>query len=444
MTPDKIDLPALEGGAPSRFLVFGSPLIEEDEIKEVVDSLRSGWIGTGPKTVKFEKLIGEFVGSKYSIALNSCTAGLHLSLISCGITSGDEVITSPMTFAATANVIEHVGAKPVFVDIELDTMNIDPLEIEKKITKKTKAIIPVHFAGRPCNMESVMAIAKKYKLKIIEDAAHAFGASYHGKPIGTIGDTTVFSFYVTKNLITGEGGLVSTNDPKLADSIRLYSLHGLSKDAWKRYSDEGFKHYLIEVPGYKYNMMDIQAAIGIHQLAKFEKGQKIRENIWQEYNAAFEGLPLFTPLDPEADTVHARHLYTILLDLKNLKADRETIQAALHAEGIGIGVHFISLHLHPFYAHKYGYKRGDFPNAEYISDRTISLPFSAKLTHTDVQDVKKAVIKVFKYYQFNKPRPTKTHLPSAAQDTNGFVQSNLHNKKLAPFTKKPSTLVKSE
>lgn len=410
-------IPAIEGGIPVRdkFLIFGSPKIGQEEIEEVVDSLKSGWIGTGPKVAKFEELVRDYVGTKYSLALNSCTAGLHLSLIACGVGRGDEVITTPMTFAATANVIEHVGAKPVFADIILSSMNIDPSEIEKKITKKTKAIIPVHIGGRPCDMDKILSIAKKYNLKVIEDAAHAFGAEYHGKKIGSIGDLTAFSFYVTKNLVTGEGGMVTTQNSQFADLIKIYSLHGMSKDAWKRYSDEGFKHYLVEVPGYKYNMMDLQAAIGIHQFYSFAQGQKRRKQIWQRYNGAFSDLPIQTPADPDPDTVHGYHLYPILVDIDNLKVDRETIQNALHAENIGVGIHFISLHLHPFYKNKYGFKRGDFPNSEYISDRTISLPFSAKLTDKDVDDVIEAVRKVVLYYQQFKSKPKKIHLPKAAK-----------------------------
>lgn len=415
MSNGKKALPALEGGDPARrkFLIFGSPLLGKEEISEVVDSLKTGWLGTGPKVGKFEQLVREFVGAKYALALNSCTAGLHLSLLAANVGPGDEVITTPMSFASTANVIEHVGATPVFADIELPSMNISPREIEKKVTGKTKAIIPVHITGRPCRMDEIMRIAKNHKLKIIEDAAHAFGAEYKGRKIGSIGDLTAFSFYVTKNLITGEGGMVTTDNKEYADFIQLYALHGMSKGAWKRYSDEGFKHYLVQAPGYKYNMMDLQAAIGIHQFHRFEKNQKRRREIWKIYNETFRDLPLETPAPAELDTVHAYHLYTILVDIDKLKASREIIQAALHAENIGIGIHFIALHLHPFYKQKYGFKRGDFPNAEYVSNRTISLPFSAKLTDGDVQDVIKAVRKVLLYYKENKPRPKKVHLPKA-------------------------------
>lgn len=413
MDGDKLELPAIEGGAVSRFLVFGSPLIGQEEIDEVVASMKSGWIGTGPKTAMFEKMVMDYTGVKYAIGLNSCTAGMHLALLAFGIGPGDEVITTPMTFAATANVIEHVGAKPVFADIELPSMNIDPKEIIKKINKKTKAIMPVHYTGRPCNMDKILEIAKKYKLKVIEDAAHAFGASYHGRKIGGISDATIFSFYVTKNITTAEGGILTTNSKEIADFVRINSLHGMSRDAWKRYSDEGFKHYLVEAPGYKYNMIDLHAAIGIHQLARFDSGQKIREDIWKRYNQAFSNLPLFIPPDPEINTVHSKHLYTILVDLDRIQASRDDIQQALHAEGIGVGIHFVALHLHPFYKNKYKYKRGDFVNSEYVSDRTISLPFSAKLTETDVNDVIRAVRKVMLYYTKYAPKPLTTHLPKS-------------------------------
>lgn len=408
---------AINGGTPVRnkFLVFGSPKIGKEEIKEVVDTLKSGWIGTGPKVARFENLIAEYTGAKYAIALNSATAGMHLSLIACGIKPGDEVITTPMTFAATANVVEHIGATPVFADINISSMNIDPEKIEQKITKKTRAVIPVHMAGRPCDMTKIKKLARTYNLKIIEDAAHAFGAKYKNKMIGTIGDASAFSFYVTKNLITGEGGMVTTNDKKIAEKIRIYSLHGMSKDAWKRYSDSGFKHYLIEVPGYKYNMMDLQAAIGIHQLKAFEENQKRRKEIWEFYNSSFKDLPLIRPADPEKNTEHALHLYTILVDVDKLKANREQIQQALHGENIGLGIHFISLHLHPFYKNKYKLKRGDFPNSEYVSDRTISLPFSAKLTNKDAKDVVRAVKKVLEYFLENGPKKRKTKLPKAIE-----------------------------
>lgn len=392
--------PAIEGGKPVRekYLVFGSPLIGEEEINDVVDSLRSGWLSTGPKVSRFESEIEKYLGAKYVKVVNSCTAAMHLSLIAAGIGRGDEVITSPMTFSSTVNVILHVGATPVFVDAEKETANIDVSKIEEKITKRTKAIMPIHLHGRPCKMDKILELAKKYKLTIIEDAAHAFGAVYKGKKIGTISDFTCFSFYVTKNLATGEGGAVATKKKTWADLIGVYALHGMSKGAWKRYSDSGYSHYLIEVPGYKYNMMDLQAAIGIHQLEKFDKMQKRRREIWERYDKAFSDLPLILPAPIEKNTTHALHLYGILVKLEKLKVDRDRILNALHKENIGSGVHFVSLHLHPYYKKRFNFKRNDFPNSTFISDRTISLPLSAKLTDKDVEDVISAVRKVLLYY----------------------------------------------
>jgi dTDP-4-amino-4,6-dideoxygalactose transaminase len=376
------------------FLVFGSPKIEEDEIQEVVDCLRSGWLSTGPRVGAFQKLFRDYIGTKYGLALNSCTAGLHLAMLAAGLRPGDEVITSPMTFAATANAIVHTGAVPVFADIELPSMNIDPAQIEKKITAKTKAIIPVHLCGRPCDMRRIMAIARKHNLVVIEDAAHAIEAVYQGKKIGAIGDMGVFSFYVTKNLVTGEGGMITTDSDAYAETIETYGLHGMSRGAWKRYSDEGFKHYQIVFPGFKYNMMDMQAALGIHQLKRIEEYLRRREAIWQRYDAAFENLPVTIPAPAEKDTKHARHLYTPLLRLEDLSADRDAVQQALHLQNIGTGIHFIALHLHPYYRETYGYKPDDFPNALHVSERTLSLPLSAKLTDDDVQDVIAAVTDV--------------------------------------------------
>lgn len=396
----KFGKPAIEGGKPVRrnYLIFGSPLMGKEEIREVVDSLHSGWLSTGPKVSRFENDLKEYLGTSNIKVVNSCTAAMHLSLIAAGIGKGDEVITSPMTFSATANVILHVGATPIFVDAEKETGNIDVKKIEGKITKRTKAILPIHLHGRPCKMDKILELAKRYHLIIIEDAAHAFGAVYKGKKIGTISDFTCFSFYVTKNLSTGEGGVVTTKRKDWAELIEMYALHGMSRGAWKRYSDKGYSHYLIQVPGYKYNMMDLQAAIGIHQLKKFDRMQKRRKEIWERYNEAFQDLPLELPAPIEKNTVHAFHLYGILIKLKELKIDRDFILNALHQENIGSGVHFVSLHLHPYYRKRFDFKKNDFPNATFISERTISLPLSAKLTDRDVQDVIKAVRKVLLYY----------------------------------------------
>ena len=375
------------------FLVFGSPALEEAEIQEVVATLRSGWIGTGPRVARFEQDFKAYIGSRHALALNSCTAALHLSLIAAGVGPGDEVITTPHTFAATANSIVHTGATPVFVDVDRHTQNIDVALIERAITPKTRALLPVHFAGRPCDMDPIMEIARRHGLSVIEDAAHAIESIYRGRHIGTIGDAACFSFYVTKNLVTAEGGMVTTNNEAWAEKIQMYGLHGLSKGAWKRYSDEGFVHYQVLYPGFKYNMTDMQAALGIHQLARVEKYAQRRREIWDQYNAAFADLPAATPIPEAADTYHARHLYTLLVDIDRLRAGRDQIVEDLKAEGIGTGIHFISLHLHPYYRERFGFAPDDFPQSRHISERTLSLPLSARLTAQDVEDVIAAVRK---------------------------------------------------
>lgn len=394
-------IPAIEGGHPIRneFLIFGSPLIGEEEIKEVVDTLRSGWIGTGPKTQRFEEAFRKYIGAKHALALSSCTAALHLALDVLDIGERDEVITTPMTFAATVNAIIHRRAIPVFADVEKETFNIDPANIEQKITPRTKAIIPVHMAGRPCKMNQIMDIAHRYNLFVIEDAAHAIEAWFQNQKIGTIGNLTAFSFYVTKNLVTGEGGMLTTNNDHWAEQISIKRLHGISQHAWKRYTTEDYIFYETLCPGYKYNMTDIQASLGIHQLAHLEENLKVRERHWQTYNKAFLNYPELILPTEEKEIGHSRHLYTILICPEMLRIDRNTLVKALKAEGIGTGIHFISLHLHPYYRKTYGFKRGDFPNAEFISERTISLPLSAKLTDKDVQDVIDAVIGLIKYYR---------------------------------------------
>ena len=376
------------------FLIFGSPAIEEGEIAEVVATLRSGWIGTGPRVARFEELFREYVGAKHAIALNSCTAALHLSMVVSGIGPGDEVITTPMTFCATANSIIHTGARPVFVDVERDTFNIDPDLIERAITPRTKAIVPVHFAGRPCRMDRIEAIARHHRLLVVEDAAHAIEASHQGRKIGTIGDLTCFSFYVTKNVVTAEGGMVTTDNADLAAKIKMYALHGMSKDAWKRFSDEGFKHYQVIFPGFKYNMTDIQAALGIHQLGRIAQNAKRREEIWKRYSEAFAELPVISPAGIEDSIVHSRHLYTILVKSEEIGKTRDQVLNELIKLNVGTGVHYTALHLHPYYRQAFGHTEGDFPNTEYIGERTLSLPLSSKLSDQDVEDVIAAVRQV--------------------------------------------------
>ena len=369
------------------YLVFGAPQITDDEINEVVHSMKSGWLGTGPKVAKFEYMFREYVGAAHAIALNSCTAGLHLAMIVAGLGLGDEVITTPMTFCATANSIIHTGATPILVDCQLDTQLIDPQRIEDAITPKTRAIVPVHFAGRPCDMDAIMDIASRHNLLVIEDAAHAIETIYKEQKVGTIADLTAFSFYVTKNVVTGEGGMVTTNNPEFADKIKMYALHGMSRDAWKRFSDDGYKHYQVVFPGYKYNMMDLQAAIGIHQLARVEENWQRRNEIWQIYNQAFEELPVELPAPDDENTRHARHLYTLMIDEKRCGISRDMFMQRLHEMNIGTGVHYMGVHLHQYYCDQFGFKPEDFPNATWLSERTVSIPLSPSLTNQDVEDV---------------------------------------------------------
>lgn len=378
------------------FLVFGAPAIEDAEIQEVVGSMKSGWLGTGPKVAQFEKDVAAYKEAPHAVAVNSCTAALHLSIIAAGIGTGDEVITTPLTFCATVNAIIHAGAIPVLADVDFDTMNIDPNQIEAKITPRTKAILPVHFAGRPCEMDAICDIAKKYHLKIIEDCAHAIETEYHGKKVGNFGDFGCLSFYVTKNVVTGEGGMVLTQSEEDAARIKILALHGMSKDAWKRFSDEGYKHYQVVECGFKYNMMDLQAAIGIHQLKRVEQNWLKREAIWKQYNHALRDLPIATPADPSPNTRHAYHLYTILIDEKRMGVSRDAFLDLMTYHNIGVGVHYLSIPEHPYYQKTFGWKPEDYPNAMKIGRQTVSLPLSAKLTDVDVENVVVAVRSILK------------------------------------------------
>jgi len=377
------------------FLIFGSPRIEEPEINEVIDSLKSGWIGTGPKVARFEEEFKKYKSVANCVAVNSCTAALHLSMIAIDLQPEDEVITTPMTFCATINTIIHAGAKPVLADVDANTMNIDPKQIEAKITSKTKAILPVHFAGRPCEMDQICSIANKHNLKIIEDCAHAIESEYHGQEVGTFGDFGCFSFYVTKNIITGEGGMVITDDKFGASRIKTLALHGMSKDAWKRFSDKGYKHYYVNEAGFKYNMMDIQAAIGIHQLKRVDKYWQRRKIIWERYNEVFSDLPIILPPPIDPNTRHAYHLYTIFIDEKKSNITRDYFLTAMNSRNIGTGVHYLSIPEHPYYKKKFGWKPEYHPNAMKIGRQTVSLPLSAKLDDNDVEDVINSVFNIF-------------------------------------------------
>ncbi len=391
-------LPAIVGGDPVRakFLVFGAPDLGEAEIQEVVDTLRSGWIGSGPKVARFEQQFAEYQGAAHAIAVNSCTAALHLSLLSLGIGAGDEVVTTPMTFCATVNAILHAGATPVFADCDPRTMNIDPQAVRDVITPRTKAIVPVHFAGRPCDMPALMEIAREHDLKVVEDCAHAIEARIGGKSMGTFGDLGCFSFYVTKNVVTAEGGMVLTGNAGYESTIKTSALHGMSKDAWKRFDDEGYQHYEVTHAGFKYNMTDVQASLGIHQLARVEENLARREDLWRQYDEGFADLPCFLPAAPAQDTRHARHLYTLLLDIDNLIVDRDFILDALLQENIGTGVHYVALTRHRFYQQFAPGVR--FPGAEFISDRTLSLPLGPGMSQRDADDVISAVQRLLIYF----------------------------------------------
>ena len=376
------------------FLVFGSPRIDEDEIEEVVSCLRSGWIGTGPRVAEFERRFAEYKDATYAVAVNSCTAALHLSILAAGIGPGDEVITTPLTFCATVNAIIHAGATPVLADVDPLSMNIDPACVRTKITPRTKAILPVHFAGRACDMDPLCALAEEHKLTIIEDCAHAIETEYHGRKAGCFGDFGCFSFYVTKNIITGEGGLILAKKPEHAARLKVLALHGMSSDAWKRFGDEGYKHYLVTEAGFKYNMMDLQASLGIRQLEKVERYWRRRGEIWARYMDALSDLPLTLPAPVEEGTRHAYHLYSVMVDEERAGISRDAFLTAMTQQKIGVGVHYLSLPEHPHYQERFGWSPQDYPHARDIGRQTVSLPISAKLVDEDVEDVIRAVRQV--------------------------------------------------
>lgn len=381
------------------YIPFHKPFIKKDEINAVVKTLKNGWLTMGPKTAEFEDSFKKYIGSKHAIAVNSCTAALHLALKAIDLQAGDEVIIPAMTFAATGEVVCYFGAKPVLVDIEKDTHNMDISKIEKVITHRTKAIIPVHYGGQPCDMNEIRKIAKKHRLYIIEDAAHSLPASYKGKKIGTIGDMTCFSFYATKTLTTGEGGMVTTQNRKWAEKIKILRLHGISKDAWKRYSKDGSWYYEITDMGYKYNMTDIQAALGMSQLKKVERMWKMRREIAKRYNDAFKNIPEITVPFIKPDRTTAWHLYVIRLNTEALKIDRNGFIKELGKRGVSSSVHFIPLHMHPYYRKNYGYKPDDLPNACNAYKRIISLPIYPGMTRENVQNVIRAVRYIINRFQ---------------------------------------------
>ena len=376
------------------FLVFGSPVIDEEQIAEVVDSLRSGWIGTGPKVARFERMLEDYVGVEHVRCVSSCTAALILGMKVMGIGPGDEVLVPTMTFVASANAIEHVGATPVFVDSAPGTGLIDLDAAEAAITPRTKAILPVHLAGRPIDMDRLNGLRDRHGLIVIEDAAHAIGAAWRGTRIGAHGNLAAYSFYVTKNITTIEGGAIATDDPLIAAEVERLALHGLSLGAWKRFGDEGFKHYEVVQPGFKYNMTDVQAALGIHQLPKLDGWNARRAELWARYDELLAPLPVGTPPAPTADMQHARHLYLIDVDGNDEGQLRDSVVDGLVQRKIGTGVHYRGVHLHPYYQLRYGLRPEHFPIATRMSHGTLSLPLSPKVSDRDQMDVVEALADV--------------------------------------------------
>ena len=382
----------------NEFLPFAQPDIGEEEIAEVADSLRSGWITAGPKTKQFEEAFASFVGAPHALAVNSGTAALHLALEAIGLREGEYVITTPFTFTATAEVVRYFSAHPLFADIDPTTMNIHPARVAevaaKAVTegKKVRAILPVHYAGLPCDLDAIRGVAETHSLKIVEDAAHAFPAAYRGRNVGSIGDLTAFSFYATKPLATGEGGMVTTADDEYAKRIKTMRLHGISRDIWDRYSaSKPNWYYEVVAPGYKYNLTDIASSIGIHQLRKTERFQKRREEIAARYTHAFQRLPVILPPRPPEGDVHSWHLYVIRLRLEMLRIGRDRFIERMAGKGIGTSVHFIPLHLHPYWKEKYGFRPEDFPVALEAYHCCVSLPIYTRMTDADVEWVIEAV-----------------------------------------------------
>jgi dTDP-4-amino-4,6-dideoxygalactose transaminase len=379
------------------FLSFNPPAIGEEEITEVVDTLRSDWITRGPKTKRFEEDFAKFIGAPGALGLNSWTSAGHTMLVTSGIKPGDEVVTTPMTFCASVNIIEHVGAKPVLVDVEPDTLNIDPAKLEAAITPHTKMIIPVHFAGHPVDLDPIFDMAKKHNLIVFEDAAHAIPAKYKGTMIGAHGNPVAYSFYATKNLTTAEGGMLVA-DLALLDRARVVSLHGMSRNAADRYAQGGSWFYEVELPGFKYNMTDLQASLGLVQLRRLEERQRHRREIVARYNAAFgESDALEIPVERK-EVEHAWHLYVLRLRTDALEIGRDQFINELTARNIGTSVHFIPVHIHPYYRNKYGFKPEDFPAAFSNYQRMLSLPLHPRLTDVEVNDVIGAVLEVVQQF----------------------------------------------
>jgi dTDP-4-amino-4,6-dideoxygalactose transaminase len=387
---------ASRGGAPVRatFLPFSRPSIGAREKELVLETLESGWITTGPRAADLGRRVAALAGARHGLAVSSATGGLHLALAALGVGPGDEVVTSVYTFVACVNVIEHVGARPVLVDIEPDTLCLDPRAVERALTAKTRALLPVDYAGHPCDFDALGELARARAIPVVEDAAHALGASLGGRPVGSLSDITAFSFYATKNLTTGEGGATVTDDDALAERLSLLSLHGMNRDAWKRYSDTGSWYYEVTAPGFKYNLSDVLAAIGLAQLERFDEMQRRRRELVALYDSLLAGVPEVRRPRARPGVVHAWHLYPVALELERLTCDRARFIQELRAENIGASVHFIPIHLHPYFRDRLGVRAGDFPVAEDAYRRAVTLPLYPDMTPRDVEDVVTAVRKV--------------------------------------------------
>lgn len=393
--------PASQGGPPVRatFLPIAVPWIGEREKQLVLESLDSGWITTGPRSLELATRVAEIAGAKHAVAVNSATGALHLALEAMGIGPGDEVITSTWTFAATVNVIEHVRAKPVLVDIEPDTLNMDPRKVAAAITQRTRVILTVDYGGQPCDYDALHALADPRGIDLVDDAAHALGAAYRGRPVGSLARVTAFSFYATKNLSTGEGGAAVTDDTALAERIQLLSLHGMSRDAWKRYSDTGSWFYEVVAPGWKYNLSDVLAAIGVGQLERFDQFQRRRLELVERMAAGLAGVPEVRTMVARPDVTHAWHLFPIALELERLTIDRARFIAELRAENIGTSVHFIPIHRHPHFRDTLQLTPAQFPVAEDAYSRAITLPLFPRMSDRDADDVVAAVRKLARAFR---------------------------------------------
>jgi dTDP-4-amino-4,6-dideoxygalactose transaminase len=385
---------------PDDFLPIAKPDLSDGDVAEVVDTLRSDWLVYGPKTQRFEQQFREYTGAGHALAVSSCTAGMHLALLACGVGPGDEVITSPLTFPATANVIVHCGATPVLTDICRDDLQIDPEQIERRITPRTKAIMPVHYAGQACDMDTINAIARRHGLKVIEDAATAAGTRYKGRPVGALGDATAFSFYAIKNMTTGQGGMVTTNDAEIAEAVSALRNHGLDNTAWNRYSAEASRaFYTITAPGFNYGMTDVQASIGMGQLARLDEFNARRAELAGRYTQLLAETPEIETPEIRPDVTTNWHLYVVRLRLDRLKIDRDSFIAELKKRGIGTSVHYFPVHYHPYYRENYGFKPEDYPVVGAEFERLISLPLFPLMQDADVDRVVEAIEAIVAEYR---------------------------------------------